>query len=92
MEFILLICIFFIVLFFIVSKKSYKTKNTLATKEKIIQTYENELKKILSASDDKKEKTQQKKLFLQKCNSELSRNIFFTEKEAIQVIQRLSRI
>ncbi|MGB3750171.1 MAG: hypothetical protein WA945_01245 [Arcobacteraceae bacterium] len=92
MEFILLICIFFLVLFFIVSKKSYKTKNILVTKEKIIQTYENELKEILSASDDKKQKMQQKKLFLQKCNNELSRNIFFTEKEAIQVIQRLSKI
>jgi len=92
MEFVLLICIFFIVLFFIVSKKSYKIKNTLLKKEEIIVQYEDQLKKILVNYEDKNEQIKQKKIFLQKCNSELSRNIFFTEQEAIQVIQRLSQL
>jgi len=92
MEFIVLICIFFIVLFFVVSQKSYKVKNTLLKKEEIIEKYENQLKKILANYQDKNEQIKQKKFFLQQCNSELSRNIFFTEKEAIQVIQRLSKL
>jgi len=92
MEFIVLICIFFIVLFFVVSQKSYKVKNTLLKKEEIIEKYENQLKKILANYQDKNEQIKQKKIFLQQCNSELSRNIFFTEKEAIQVIQRLSKL
>jgi len=92
MEFILPICIFFIILYFIVSKKNYKTKNSIVKKEEIIQKYEDQLTKILQNCNDKNQQLQQKKTFLQKCNSELSRNIFFTEKEAIQVIQRLSRL
>jgi len=92
MEFIVLICIFFIILFFLVSKKNYTIKNTLQKKEEIIHTYEQELIKLLQNTKDKQKQIDQKKLFLQKCNSELSRNIFFTEKEAIEVIQRLSKL
>jgi len=92
MEFILLICIFVIALYFIVSKKNYKTKNGIVKKDEIIKKYEDDLTTILQNCKSQNQKIEQKKLFLQKCNSELSRNIFFTEKEAIQIIKRLSKL
>lgn len=93
MEFALLIIVFFVVLFFIVSKKSYKIKNSAIKKDEIIAQYENDLKKILSQYDDDKTKQiEEKKIFLQNCNSELSRNIFFTQEESLQILQRLSKL
>ncbi|MGB5867598.1 MAG: hypothetical protein WBG69_06980 [Arcobacteraceae bacterium] len=93
MEFALLIIVFFVVLFFIVSKKSYKIKNSAIKKEEIIQQYENDLKNILSQyTDDKTKQIEEKKIFLQNCNSELSRNIFFTQEESLQILQRLSKL
>ncbi len=93
MEIALLIIIFFVILFFIVSKKSYKIKNSVIKKDEIIAQYENDLKKILSKyNDDKIKQIEQKKIFLQNCNSELSRNIFFTQEESLQILQRLSKL
>lgn len=93
MEFILLISIFFVLLLFLFSKKNYKIKNKTLKKEEIVQEYEYNLKNILAKySTNKNEQIKQKKIFLQNCNNELSRNIFFTEEEAIIVIQRLSKL
>jgi len=80
-----------IILFFVFSNKNGKIKNTTVKKEEIILQYENELKQILKKHESNKEKRlQEKKIFLQKCNSELSRNIFFTHEESVKIIQRFS--
>jgi hypothetical protein len=93
MELFFLIVVCFVILFFVVSRKSYTIKDNTITKEEIINQYENDLKKNLEKYHDNKSKQlEQKKIFIQNCNAELARNIFFTEKESIQVIQRLSKL
>ncbi len=80
-----------IVLFFIFKGQndlSFKPKGV--KKEEISQNYINELKDILSSCDTKEEKIAQKKLFIQKTNSELSRNIFFSEDESKDLLKKLS--
>jgi len=79
--------------FFIFNGKKYKVKNTAVKKEEIIAQYENSLQQILKKyENDKSKQIEEKKLFLQKCNSELSRNIFFTHEESIKIIERLLKI
>ncbi len=93
MEFILLISLFLILIFLIFNKKSYRIKDQTLKKEEIIQEYEKNLKNILARySTNKNEQLKQKKIFLQNCNKELSRNIFFTEEESILILQRLSKL
>jgi len=93
MEFSVLIIVLFIILFFITSKKNCQIKNAGLKKNEIILQYEDNLKKILAQNkNDKTKQIKEKKVFLQNCNSELSRNIFFTKKESLQVLQRLSKL
>ena len=66
-------------------------KSKALKKEEIIKKYEDDLKSILAKhKDNKEQQIAQKKLFLQKCSSEFSRNIFFSEAEAKQIIQKLA--
>ncbi len=68
-------------------------KSKALKKDEIIENYENELKKILLRyKDNKTKQIEQKKLFLQKCSSEFSRNMFFNEDEAKQIIQRFAQL
>lgn len=93
MEIITIIAIVLItlVLFFIFkSGPSFAVKSPKVKKEQIIQDYMDELKTILGEYETKEEKTAQKKLFLQKVNGELSRNIFFDEDEAKELLKKLS--
>lgn len=93
MEIITIIAIVLItlVLFFIFkSGPSFAVKSPQVKKEQIIQDYMDELKTILGEYETKEEKTAQKKLFLQKVNGELSRNIFFDEDEAKELLKKLS--
>ena len=93
MEISVLIIVFCIILFFIASKKNCQIKNTGLKKDEIILQYEDNLKKILAQyKNDKNKQIEEKKIFLQNCNSELSRNIFFTKEESLQVLQRLSTL
>jgi len=72
---------------------SNNTKPTAVKKHEIIQQYEKELKNILNKYKNNNEtKIKEKKLFLQKCNSELSRNIFFDENESNKIIQKLASL
>ena len=62
-------------------------------KEEIIAQYENDLRSLMTRYQNNKTKqVEQKKIFLQNCNNEFSRNIFFTEEEAIKIIQKLAKI
>ena len=69
------------------------TKSPTIKKDEIIEQYKSQLKNILKKYEhDKDTQIEQKKLFLQKCSSELSRNIFFDTREAKEVIQKLAQL
>ena len=69
------------------------TKSPVVKKDEIIEQYQSQLKNILKKHEnDKNTQLEQKKLFLQKCSSELSRNIFFDPHEAKEVIQKLAHL
>ncbi len=88
---ILAVILISIVLFFIFKDKgSFSVRSKTVKKEEISQNYINELKDILSSCDTKEEKIAQKKIFIQKTNSELSRNIFFSEEESKDLLKKLS--
>lgn len=89
-EIILLLLILIVIGFFIFTQKNSKVKNSAIKKEEIITQYENDLQSLLRKHQNNKEmQLKQKKIFLQNCNSELSRNIFFTHEETVKVIERL---
>ncbi len=82
-----------IIIVVVFTKNKHQIKSSAIKKSEIILQYQNQLKNILhQCKDDKDTKIEQKKLFLQKCNSELSRNIFFTQDEAKQIIQKLAQL
>jgi len=90
---LIFIILILVISFFLFSNKNSKVKNTAVKKEEIILEYEHNLQKILRKYENNKSKQiEEKKLFLQQCNSELSRNIFFTHEESIKVIERLLKI
>ncbi len=69
---------------------TYK-KDEAVKKNEIIEQYKKELSDILKNCNNEN-KIKQKKLFLKKCNSELSRNIFFDESESKIIIQKLASL
>jgi len=76
---------------FLFSKKNSNVKNTAVKKEEIIAQYETKLLTLLKQhKNDKTKQIEQKKIFMQHCNSELSRNIFFTREESVKILQKLS--
>ncbi len=91
---IFLVLIFFILLaFFYKSQKKLKKRNSTDKKQEIVNNYERELHSLLKKyENDKSNQLEQKKIFLQQCNSELSRNIFFTNEETVKVIEKLLKI
>lgn len=90
LEIILIILILIVIGVLFFNQSSSETKNPIVKKEEIIEEYERDLQTILEKyRDDKPRQVQEKKIFLQNCNSELSRNIFFTEQESIEIIKRL---
>lgn len=69
------------------------SNKTPLKKEDIQAQYEEELSLLLEKyKSNPPKQLEEKKLFLQKCNSELSRNIFFTETEAINLLRKLSKV
>ncbi|PIF04198.1 MAG: hypothetical protein CSA86_02435 [Arcobacter sp.] len=90
---IIVLLLLIIVGFYFFFKKNSKVKNPAVKKEEIIQEYEANLQSLLLKYENNKQKQmEQKKIFLQKVNSELSRNIFFTQEESVKIIQRLLKI
>jgi len=93
MEFIVIFLITLIVAFFIIKKRKYKIKDSIQKKEEIINAYENDLRIIIEKNKHNQSKLlEEKKLFLLKCNNELSRNIFFTAEESKKIIENLLKI
>ena len=87
MQTILILSVLFIAIaitIFLYKKNSINKANTIQKKSDIEQNYINILKT---------KKTKDEKLsFIKQCNSELSRNIFFTKEEAHSLIQRLVQL
>jgi len=93
MEIVLILIFMALLFFFYKSQQKLKIKNSASKKIEIIQNYEQELKILLHKfENDKTKQIEEKKAFLQNCNSELSRNIFFSNEEAIKVIEKLLKI
>ncbi len=89
----LIIVVITIISMFIFNKNKHQTKSSSVKKDEIIAQYQKQLEDILEKYKDNKDtKLKQKKLFLQKCNSELSRNIFFTQNQAHKVIEKLAKL
>ena len=81
------------VIFLLLQNTNTPTRSQTVKKDDIIKNYEKNLKDILSKHENNKDKQiEQKKLFLQKCSSELSRNIFFNPDEAKLIIQKLATL
>ncbi len=75
------------------NNKNLNTKSSIVKKHEIMEQYEKELQLILNNyKDDKDKQIAQKKIFLQKCSSELSRNIFFDPSESKKLIQKLASL
>jgi len=93
MEFIFVFIILAITLFLFLQNKNNSVKNPVLKKEEIYTQYKKQLQTLLEKyKDNKTVQIEQKKIFLQNCNSELSRNIFFTQEESIQMLQKLSKL
>ena len=90
MEFVVIFLISLITIYVVLRKTNHKLKDHNVKKNEIIEEYESELKLILE--NDKENQAENKKIFLKKCNDELSRNIFFTETEASNIIQKLAKL
>lgn len=65
-------------------------KSKTLKKEELEREYMAQLQEILSKCETKEEKVTQKKIYMHKLSAELSRNIFFTENEAKQLLQKLA--
>ena len=93
MEIVLILIFIALLFFFYKSQQKLRIKNSASKKIEIIQNYEKQLKILLiKFENDKAKQLEEKKAFLQNCNSELSRNIFFSNEEAIKVIEKLLKI
>lgn len=92
MEFAFIFLAIIVVGYLVLNKTNTKIKQTSKKKEEIIEDYKKELQTILDKASCDEEKIQLKNQFLQKCNSELSRNIFFTKSEATQALQKLASL
>jgi uncharacterized membrane-anchored protein YhcB (DUF1043 family) len=92
MEFAFIFLALIVIGYLILHKTNTKLKQTSKKKEEILEEYTKELQTILNKASTPEEKTQRKKEYLQKCNSELSRNIFFTKDEATKALQKLASL
>jgi len=93
MEFVILFLSTIAAGFLLVKNRKQHIKEKTVKRDEIIQGYEDELRELLERYKDNKDvQLEQKKIFIKNCNDELSRNIFFTESEASQVLQRLAKL
>ena len=83
-EMLILSSIVVIIVTFIFRAKHIRIQKSIDKRAHIENMYTNEIKKL----NLKEERV----TYIKKCNSELSRNIFFTEKEANMLIQKLASI
>jgi hypothetical protein len=92
MEFIIIFIAIGLIAYVVLFKTNHKIEQTKSKKEQMVFQYEKELQKLLQEAQTPQEQTQVKNQFLQKCNSELSRNIFFTKEESKQALHKLAQL
>lgn len=92
MEFAFIFLAIIVIGYLVLNKTNTKLKQTSKKKHEIIEEYEKELLSLLNKASTQEEKLRLKKQFLQKCNNELSRNIFFTQEEAAKALQKLANL
>ena len=90
---LLILALIFVGVLIFLNGNGNNIKPPAVKKHEIIQQYEKELNNILNKyKHDNETKIKEKKLFLQRCSSELSRNIFFDENESKKIIQKLASL
>ncbi len=92
MEFAIIFIAVGFIAYFLLFKTKNKIQETSTKKEQIVLQYEKELQKLLEEAQTPQEQTKIKNHFLQKCNDELSRNIFFTQEESKQALHKLAQL
>ncbi|RXK08182.1 hypothetical protein [Halarcobacter bivalviorum] len=90
--FVLIVALFAFLFFFFADKtKNKEYRSTALKKEELIQKYEDEMLEIIEKyKEDSSLLTTKKIEYLKKASNQLHNNIFFTEKEAKALIQRLA--
>lgn len=94
---ILILIILVIALFLLIGRQinrgSFTAKDTSLTKDDIILGYEKLVKEVIENNkDDKDIMLQKKSQLLKHISKDLHNNIFFDEKEAKEVIQKLASL
>jgi uncharacterized protein YxeA len=90
---ILILIAIAIIALFIFQDTNLFTKSPSKKRGEIYLEYEKELQNILNKyKDNPTQQLSEKKIFLKKCSSELSRNIFFTPAEAKKIIEKLVKL
>ncbi|MGM0519852.1 MAG: hypothetical protein ACQERD_09450 [Campylobacterota bacterium] len=75
------------------SVQQYETKPSAMKKEEVIQAYENEIKELIDTyGNDQQKLLEEKKKMIKRINNELKMNLFFDDKEAKEVIDRLLKV
>lgn len=89
METVLLVILVFVGGCLVYLRKRTSTKSTYVKKSEIIQSYKDELSKILNKSTNL---PNDKISFLKSTSNELDRNIFFEKNEVKDIIKELARM
>lgn len=93
MELLFIFLAIIVIGYLVLYKTRGRLKETAQTKREIITRYETELKNILEKyKDDSQTAKEQKSIYLKKTNEELSRNIFFTQDESKEILQKLANL
>lgn len=73
------------------NKKVVQKKSSSLKKQEIIQGYQLELQRLIEKHKNNPEKLKEEKLhFIQNVNSQLNKNIFFTQNEIKKIIYELA--
>lgn len=85
--------LFVLFLYAMKNGKQQNVRDVNLTKDEIIENYINRMKEVLVSNADNKESLiKEKSKLLREINSELSRNIFFDEEEAKELLSKLANM
>lgn len=91
--FIVLVVIIVLVIYFGKNKKEVKYRSSSLKKEELILKYEDEMKSIIEEYKNEPEILTLKKIeYLKKASNKIHNNIFFSDKEAKVLIQKLASL
>ena len=92
MEIIAVVIIVITIVLVLIFKKNSAKRTAQEKREHIEQIYTTKLNNILQSGKSYDEIKKDKLDYIKICNSELSRNIFFTKEQADKLIEKLTRL